>query len=220
MRPDQKGPACDRRSLSGASRRAAATFGRGGILPIGKATHLAPTKEEIPMTKLHSIVALAAGAMALCGVARADDYLISDPAALAKALAAATVQLDQGIKAAAAQGTPISAQYEFDEKGALQLSVYNAKGTQFLEVIVDYKTGTAQPGAVITDAGDLAASKAENDAMAKAKTTLEQAAAKAAADNSGYRVVAIAPALQGTSPVAAVQLMKGTEVKKVSVKLD
>jgi hypothetical protein len=172
------------------------------------------------MMKISLLIALAAGALAFGGVANAQEHKIGDPAALSKALTGTTVKLDQGIKAASAQGTPISAKFELDDKGALQLSVYTAKGTQFSEVVVDYKTGMAKPGEVITDADDLKAAKAQNDAMAKAKTTLEQAAAKAATDNAGYTVVGAFPSLQGTSPVADVQLMKATEVKNVSVKLD
>ena len=174
------------------------------------------------MRKLNQIIGLAAvvATFALVAGASAEDYAIKDTAAFSKALTGATVLLDQGIKAVAAVGTPISAKYELDDKGNLQLSVYTAKGTQFSEVTVDIKTGKANPAEVITDAGDLANAKSENNAMAKAKMTLEQAAAKAATDNAGYRVVAIFPALQGTSPAADVTLMKGTEVKKASLKLD
>jgi len=172
------------------------------------------------MRKFNRLIAAAVGVLAMAGIARAEDYKVDDPAAFSKALTGATVKLDQGIKATAAQGTPISAKFELDHQGALQLSVYTAKGTQFSEVVVDYKTGMAKPGEVITDADDLKAAKAQNDAMAKAKTTLEQAAAKAATDNAGYTVVAVMPSLQGTSPVADVTLMKGTEIKKATVKLD
>ena len=174
------------------------------------------------MRKLSRMIGLAAvvASFALVAGASAEDYAIKDTDAFSKALAAASVVLDQCIKATAALGTPISAKFELDEKGVIQLSVYTAKGTQFSEVTVDVKTGKANPAEVITDAGDLASAKSENDAMAKAKLTLEQAAAKAATDNAGYRVVAIIPALQGTSPAADVTLMKGTEVKKASVKLD
>ena len=144
---------------------------------------------------------------------------------MAKAMAGATVKLDQGIKASAAQGTPISAKYELDDKGALQLSVYTMKpgapaNAQFSEVIVDNTKGTVAKTETITDAGDLKHAADQTAAMAKAKITLEQAAAKAATDNAGYVVVAVIPALQGANPVADVTLMKGTEVKKASVKLD
>lgn len=166
------------------------------------------------------LVATAVAVMALAGTARAEAYKIEDPAVMAKAMAAATVKLDQGIKATAAQGTPISAKYELDEKGALQLSVYTAKGADFLEVVVDNKTGVAKTGEKITDANDLKAAKDQSTTMGKAKMTLEQAAAKASADNAGYTVMSAIPAMQGTSPVAEVELMKGTDVKAVSIKLD
>jgi len=170
------------------------------------------------MRKLNLLVAMAFGVLGLSGAALAED--IKDPAAMAKAMTGATVKLDQGINATKAQGTPISAKYELDDKGALQLSVYTAKGADFMEVIVDNKTGVAKTGEKITDAADLKAAKSQNDAMGKAKMSLDQAAAKAATDNAGYTVVSVIPTLQGASPVADVQLMKGTEVKKVSVKLD
>jgi hypothetical protein len=172
------------------------------------------------MWKRNLMVALTVGALAVAGAARAQEYKVDDPAAMSKALTGATVKLDQGIKASADQGTPISAKFELDEQGALQLSVYTAKGSDFFEVVVDPKTGTAKPGEKITDPGDRTAAKTQNDAMTKAKTTLEQAAAKAATDNSGYLVVAVMPTLDGTSPVANVTIMKDTEVKNTTEKLD
>src|ERR1051325_96093 len=69
-------------------------------------------KEEMPMMNLNRLMAVAIGVLALAGIARAEDYKVSDPAALSKALAGATVKLDQGIKATAAQGMPISAKFE------------------------------------------------------------------------------------------------------------
>ena len=143
---------------------------------------------------------------------------------MSKAMATATVELDQGIKASASAGMPISAKYELHE-GALQLSVYTMKAGapasgQFSEVIVDKKTGAVAKTETITDKEDLTHAAAQNAAMGKAKISLEQAAAKAATDNAGYTVVAVMPAMQAASPVADVTLMKGTEVKKTSVKLD
>src|SRR5229473_3360196 len=63
-----------------------------------------------------------------------------DQAALAAALKNTKVTLQQGLKASASHGKPISAKFEI-EHGQLQLSVYTQKGKDFSEVIVDLKTG-------------------------------------------------------------------------------
>jgi hypothetical protein len=79
-----------------------------------------------------------------------------DAAAMAKALGQASVTLQQGLKASQPEGSPISGKYEL-ENGVLQLSVYGMKGDQFVEVIVDRKSGTIKKAETITDAGDLKA---------------------------------------------------------------
>ena len=56
--------------------------------------------------------------------------------------------------------------------------------------------------------------------MAKAKLTLDVAIANAVKGNAGYRAVSVTPALEGGRPVAAVVLMKGEDVKKVTARLD
>src|SRR5512135_3203167 len=90
------------------------------------------------MTWLTSIAfALGATAVLPGAIARGDD----DEAHLgATDLKDAKVSLEDALKASEAQGTPISAKYEV-EKGKLQLSVYTAKGDQFSEHLVDYRTG-------------------------------------------------------------------------------
>ena len=142
-----------------------------------------------------------------------------DAAAMAKALPEATVSLDQGLKASASDGTPISAKYEI-EHGALQLSVYTMKGTKFSEVIVDHKSGAIKKSEPITDADDMKAAQAQSAAMTKAKQTLDAAVDNAVKANAGYRAVSVEPMLDGGRPVAVVVLMKGQDVKKVSEKLD
>ena len=140
-------------------------------------------------------------------------------AELAKALKSVKTPLQQGLKASAKEGTPISAKYEV-EHDKLQLSVYTMKRDTFSEVIVDHKTGKVAKAAPITGGGDLTAAKAQSEAMAKAKRTLDAAASEAVKENKGYRVVSVMPALKDGHPVADVTLVKGAEWKTVSEKLD
>jgi hypothetical protein len=140
-------------------------------------------------------------------------------AELGKALKGAKISLQRGLSASAKEGRPISAKYELDE-GKLQLSVYTTKGDNFSEVIVDHKTGKVAKAEPITHSEDLTAAKAQSEAMAKAKRSLDAAASEAVKDNKGFRVVSVMPALKDGHPVADVTLVKGTEWKTVSEKLD
>ena len=160
----------------------------------------------------------AAAALLLAGQSSwAEEEM--NPAAMAKALPEATVLLDQGLKASARDGTPISAKYEI-EHGALQLSIYTMKGAQFSEVIVDHKSGAIKKSEPITDAGDMKAAQTQRAAMTKAKLTLDAAVGNAVKANAGYRAVSVEPVLDGGRPVATVVLMKGEDVKKMTEKLD
>src|SRR5207253_10769374 len=103
-------------------------------------------------------------------------------AELAKALKDAKVPLERGLTASAKEGKPISAKYEVEE-GKLQLSIYTMKGDNFSEVIVDHKTGKVAKAEPITHDADLAAAKAQSEAMAKAKRTLDAAASEAVKEN-------------------------------------
>ena len=140
-------------------------------------------------------------------------------AELAKALKDAKVSLQRGMTASAKEGKPISAKYEMEE-GKLQLSVYTMKGDKFSEVIVDYKTGKIAKADPIAHDADLTAAKAQSEAMAKAKRSLDAAAAEAVKDNTGYRAVSVMPSLKDGHPVAEVMLVKGADWKTVSEKLD
>ena len=143
----------------------------------------------------------------------------TEHAELAKALKDAKISLQRGLTASAKAGKPISAKYEV-EHGKLQLSVYTMKGDTFSEVIVDHKTGKVAKAEPIAGGDDLTAAKAQSEAMAKAKRSLDAAASEAVKDNKGYRVVSVMPALKDGHPVAGVTLVKGTEWKTVSEKLD
>jgi hypothetical protein len=138
---------------------------------------------------------------------------------LAKALKEAKMPLQRGLAASAKEGKPISAKYEVED-GKLQLSVYTMKGASFSEVIVDHNTGKITKTEPITQGDDLAHAKEQSAAMAKAKRSLGAAASEAIKENRGYRVVSVMPALKDDHPVADVTLVKGTEWKTVSEKLD
>ena len=143
----------------------------------------------------------------------------ANPAALAAAMKNASATLQGGLKASEAQGTPISAKFEIED-GKLQLSVYTMKGDKFSEVIVDHKTGKVAKTEGITEGDDLSHAKAQSEAMAKAKRSLEAAASEAAKANKGYRVISVMPTLKDGHPVADVTLVKGADWKTVSEKLD
>ena len=145
-----------------------------------------------------------------------DEY---HPAALANALSQATVSLEQGLKASTREGKPISAKYEIED-GALQLSVYTVQGDRFREVIVDHKSGAIKKAEPLTDADDVKDAKEQSAAMAKATVSLETGVLRAVQANGGYRAVSAVPTLDGGHTVAAVTLMKGSEVKKVTEKLE
>jgi hypothetical protein len=153
------------------------------------------------------------------GWAQTSDDKAKEHAELEKALKDAKVPLERGLTASAKEGKPISAKYEVED-GKLQLSVYTTKGDSFSEVIVDHKTGKIAKTDPITQGDDLTHAKEQSEAMAKAKRSLGAAAAEAVRENKGYRVVRVFPALKDGHPVADVTLVKGTEWKTVSEKLD
>jgi len=140
-------------------------------------------------------------------------------AELAKALPAGKVSLEKGLGATVREGKPISGKYEVEE-GKLQLSVYTIKGDKFSEVIVDHATGKIAKVEPLSKPEDLKAAKAQNEAMAKAKRSLSAAVAEATKANRGFRAVSAYPAMKDGHPVADVTLVKGTEWKTESEKLD
>ena len=142
-------------------------------------------------------IAAAAGLVLAGPSVRAGEEV--SPAAMAKALTEASVSLDQGLKASAPDGTPISGKYEI-EHGALQLSIYTMKGAKFSEVIVDHKSGAIKKSEPITDADDMKAAQVQAAAMAKTKVPLDAATSHAVAANAGYRAVSVVPALDAGRP--------------------
>jgi len=140
-------------------------------------------------------------------------------AELMKAMKDAKVTLAQGMTASAKEGKPISGKYEVED-GKLQLSVYTMKGDTFSEVIVDHKTGKVAKAETITKGDDLKYAKEQSQAMAKAKRSLGAAASDAVKANAGYRAISVMPSMKNDHPVAEVVLLKGTEWKTVTEKLD
>jgi uncharacterized membrane protein YkoI len=157
---------------------------------------------------------IAAFAAAFVLPARAEEK-----SELAPHLKEAKVPLERGIAASKAKGTPISAKYEVED-GKLQLSVYTAKGDSFFEVIIDHETGKIAKSEPISGGDDLTAAKSQNDAMSKAKTSLQSAVAKAVKENKGYKAVSAMPSLKDGHPTAEITLMKRAESKAVSEQLD
>ena len=127
--------------------------------------------------------------------------------------------LEQGLTASSSEGKPISGKFEVED-GKLQLSVYTAKGSDYSEVMVNHRTGKVANGKPITGGDDLAAAKAQAEAMAAAKTPLKAAVQKAVEANKGYRAVSVTPSMKDGHPSAEVTLLKGSETKSVTEPLD
>lgn len=149
--------------------------------------------------------------------ARAEEH--QDPARLATALKSVPMALQDGIKASTAKGRPISAKYELEDD-ALQLSVYTAGSGKFYEVIVDHKSGKVAKTEEITKGDDLKEAKEQMAAMAKAQTSLADAADKAVKANPGFRAVSVEPEVKGGHTVVKVLLLYGTTFKTVEQQID
>jgi len=139
---------------------------------------------------------------------------------LAKALQGAWLPLESGLIASSTQGTPLSGKYEIDD-GAFQLSVYTVKadpsaGDRFIEVIVDYSTGTITRAETIADGGDLAAARDQQITLAASKRTLDTAIAAVVKAHTGYRADSVMPVMNNGRPVAEILLLNGTAWKVVS----
>ena len=172
----------------------------------------------------NTAAALAVAFLAVPLGALADDDDEKDEAKgheeLSRAMKDAKVPLDRGIATAAGkESTAISAKYEVED-GKLQLSVYTMKGDKFSEVIVDHKTGKVAKSEPITSGEDLTAARAQREALAQAKRSLASATTAATKANPGYYAVSALPRLEEGHPVAAVTLLKGSDWKTVSERLD
>jgi hypothetical protein len=167
------------------------------------------------MVQRNLILSIATAGLVLLagGSSRAEGEM--DSASMAKALPQASVSLQQGLKASAPAGMPISAKFEI-ERGALQLSVYTMKGGKFTEVIVDHKSGAIATSKPITEGDDLKEAQVQSEALAKGWMELDAALENALSANAGYRAVSIEPVLKGGRVFARITLMNGPDVRKVS----
>ncbi len=148
-----------------------------------------------------------------------DDKDEGDQTAVVKVLAQAKVSLNQGLLASAHEGTPISAKFEVED-GKLQISVYTMKADEFSEVGVDPISGKVVNVEAITEGEDLAAAKAQSNAMKKAKRSPGAALQEALKVNKGYQAVSVIPSLKDGHAVAEVVLARGEELKTVTEQLD
>lgn len=176
------------------------------------------TKMEEQMSKKIFIIALMFAVICAATTlpARAEG---TDKALLAQSLPTASVSLDQGLRDSESKGKPISGKFEMDGN-AFQLSVYVTQSGKFTEVIVDHQSGFIKKAETITDSGDLKAANAQNQAMRKAKVTLDKAVRDSVSENPGYYAISVTPTLKAKRPLAEIVLMKGTETKKVFKPLD
>jgi hypothetical protein len=87
-------------------------------------------------------------------------------------------------------------------------------------VIIDHKTGKVAETEPITEGEDLTAAKAQAEAMAKAKSSLHDVAAKGLEANKGSQAVSVAPSVKDGRPIAAVTLVKDDNFKTISSQLD
>ena len=142
-----------------------------------------------------------------------------DMALLVKSLSAASVSLDQGLKASEAQGKPISGKFEL-ENGVLQLSVYVTKKGKFSEIVVDHESRSVSKTEPITEGGDFKDANAQSKAMAKAKISLEKAVQDTVTARPGYRALSAVPTLKAGHPVAEITLVNGADIKTISRPLD
>ena len=149
--------------------------------------------------------------------AEAAEAIAKAPA-LAAALKDAKASLEAGLKASESEGKPISGKFEVED-GKLQLSVYTVKDGKFFEVIVDHTTGRVAKAEPITEGEDLEAAKGQAAAMAKAKSSLADAVAKAVKANKGYQAVSVVAEIEGGTANADVGLLKGSSSKSVDEKL-
>jgi hypothetical protein len=143
---------------------------------------------------------------------------------LTRALQGAWLPLEGGLVIGGREGTALSGKYEIDD-GAFQLSIYTVKtdsasGDSFLEVIVDYSAGVVVRAEPLSDGGDLAAARAQKDAMERAKRSLAEATADVVKANTGYRAVSAIPRLDDGRPTVEVTLVRGDEWKIVNERLD
>lgn len=139
--------------------------------------------------------------------------------AVAKYMPSARVSLQEGLRAAEAEGQPISGKFEVDD-GHLQLSVYTAKDGKFSEVLVDQSTGKVAKSEVITAGNDLAVAQRQLEVYGKSKTSLRTAVSHAELANPGYQAVSVTPTVNRGHTVAVVSLLQGKQTRSIAEPLN
>jgi hypothetical protein len=139
--------------------------------------------------------------------------------AVAKYMPSARVSLQDGLRAAEAQGQPISGKFEVEE-GHLQLSVYTAKDGKFSEVLVDQGTGKVAKSEAITTGNDLAVAQRQMEVYGKSRTSLRTAVSHAELANPGYQAVSVTPTVSHGRTVAVVSLLQGKQTRSIAEPLD
>lgn len=132
-----------------------------------------------------------------------------------KYLPATKVSLQEGLRAAEAQGQPISGKFEMDE-GHLQLSVYTVKDGKFSEVLVDQNTGKVAKSEAISEGNELADAQKQMEAYSKSKISLRAAVSQAELAYPGYHAVSVTPTVSGGRPVAIVSLLQGKQARSIA----
>ena len=164
--------------------------------------------------------ALAVAYLTYAGLAVARDRDEEpDPVIFRIALADSPVTLQAGMAAGAHQGRPVSARFEMPD-GDLQLAVFTATRSGFVETILDPKGGVVISTAQVTDADDLAEAIAQKAAMERATVPLVAATERAIEESPGSRAVSVVPELRNGHPVAMVTLQQSKTFVTVLEGLD
>ena len=125
------------------------------------------------MIRTKIATALAAAAILVIGELSASAEDETNPN-FAKAVSEATVSLDDGLKTSQREGKAISGKYEMQD-GTLQLSISVVKGDGFNEIIIDAKAGSIKSIEPITEPDDIEEAKEQQDRLAHARISLDQA---------------------------------------------
>jgi hypothetical protein len=156
----------------------------------------------------------------LCGPVLAEDADEEpDPVILGIALTDASMTLQKGLVASEPHGKPISAKFEFAD-GNLQLSIYTATASGFVETTLNPKTSATASAEPITDSDDLTHANAQKAAMDKAMVSLQAAAEKAVDENPNSRAVSVIPELREGQVVALVKLLRQKGFTTIKEKLN
>jgi hypothetical protein len=170
------------------------------------------------VSRLLRSVLIGATVLCLSCPVLADDEE-PDPVILGIALTDAPMTLQKGLAASEPHGKPISAKFEIADKD-VQLSVYTATATDFVETTVNAKTGAIISAEPITDADDLTHANAQKAAMEKATVSLQAAAEKAVNENPNSQAVSVIPELRDGRAVAIVRLLRQKGFTTVTERLN